>query len=120
MAELGTSRDVDIVCLTLQELVEFGHKLIQLSESEERTILGRRISEMFDNLLFPYLSPRRTSLRISRLTEEQNAWWDGGQGGLRGLLEGLESLYDRVANTIVESEVFVALVWLRADLEEKV
>jgi len=35
-------------------------------------------------------------------------------------LEGLESLYNRVANTIIESEVFVALAWLRADLKEKV
>jgi hypothetical protein len=42
-----------------------------------------------------------------------------GQGARRGILEDLESLYHRVANTIFESEVFVALVWLRADLEEK-
>ena len=48
MVEPGISRDVDIVCLTIQELVEFGNKLIQLSEGEERTILGSRMSETFD------------------------------------------------------------------------
>ena len=121
MGELWMSRYIDIVCLTIQEPIEFGDKLIQLSEGEERAILGSRISERFDILLSPYLGPRRTGcqLRISRLTEEQNARIDGEQGASRGILEVLESLHDRVADTIVKSEVFVALVWLRADLEEK-
>ena len=113
------SRDVDVVRLTIQEPVEFGDKLLQVSEGEERTILGSRISQMFDILLSAYLSPRWTLLRVSFLLEKQNAWIDGEHGASRGFLKGLESLYDRVANTIRESEMFVALAWLWTDLGEK-
>ena len=40
MAEFWMTRDVYSVCLAIQELVEFGDKLIQLSKDEERAILG--------------------------------------------------------------------------------
>ena len=39
MIEPRISRDVDFVRLAIQELVEFGDKLIQLSEDEEGAIL---------------------------------------------------------------------------------
>jgi len=114
------SRDVDSVCLAIQELVEFRDQLIQLSKDEEGTILESRISERFDTLLFSYLDPWRSGrqLVVSRMTEEQKAGIDGGQRATRGILEGFESLDDRVANPIFESEVFVALEWLWANLEK--
>ena len=118
------SRDVDSVCLTIQELVEFGDELVELSKGEDGTILGSRVNERLGPISCSscsYLSPRRTVslLLISRLTEEQNARIDGKHGAGRGILEDLETLYDRVANPIFEPKVFVALVWFRAGLEEK-
>ena len=119
MVEIGMSRDIDSVCLAIQELVEFRDQLIQLSKDEEGTILESRISERLDTLLFSYLGPCWSiRLIVPRMTEEQNAGIDGGQRATRGILEGLESLDDRVANPIFESEVFVALVWLWANLEK--
>jgi hypothetical protein len=50
-------RYVDSVRLAIQELVEFGDKLVQLPKDEERAILGARISTNIATLLFPYLSP---------------------------------------------------------------
>ena len=60
MIELRVPRDVDFVCLAIQELVELGDKLIQLSKDEERAILGIRISEKLATLAPSYLSPRWT------------------------------------------------------------
>ena len=54
---------------------------------------------------------------ISWLTEEQHPGVNGDQRARRGILEDLESLYQRVADPIFESEVFVALIWLWASLE---
>ena len=80
------------------------------------------MSENFATLLLSYLGPRRsgTQLLISRLTEEQNARIDGGQRAEGGILKVLETLYYRVANPILKSEVLVALVWLWAKLEERI
>ena len=54
------------------------------------------------------------------MTEQQNTGVNGGHRAGRGILEGLESLYHRVADPIFEPEVFVALIWLRANLEGKI
>jgi len=115
------SRDVDSVRLAIQELVEFGDKLIQLPKDEKRAILVVCISDKFTILLPSYLGPRwaGTELLISWLTEEQNARVNGEHRANRGILEVFESLDYRVANAIFESEVFVTLVWLRANLEGK-
>ena len=113
------ARDVDSVRLAIQELVEFGDKLIQLSEDEERAILGTRISEKRATLLPPYLGPIWTGLRISWLTEEQYPGVNGAQRASRGILEIFESLYHRVADPIFESEVFVAFICIWTNLEEK-
>ena len=45
MTEPRSPSDFDFIRLAIQELVEFGDKLIQLSEDEERAILRTRISE---------------------------------------------------------------------------
>lgn len=114
-------RDVDFVCLAIQELVEFGDKLIQLSKDEERAILGTRISEKLATVSPSYLSPRWTGsqLLISWLAEQQNPRVHGEHGANRGILEIFKSLYHRVADTIFESEVLVAFIWLWANLEER-
>ena len=65
-------RNVDSVRLAIQELVELGDKLIQLSKDEERAILRTRISKKLANLSPSYLGPlwTGTQLLISWLTEE--------------------------------------------------
>ncbi len=120
MIEPRIPGDVDFVRLAIQELVEFGDKLVQLSEDEERAILGTRMSEKLATILPSYLSPLWTTLRISWLTEEQNPGVNGGQRASRGILEIFESLYHRVADPICESEVFVALICLWTNLGEMV
>ena len=57
---------------------------------------------------------------ICIVTEEQNPGINGGHRASRGVLEVLESLYHRVADSIFVSEVFAALIWLRTSLEGKV